>query len=300
MIYTVTLNPALDYVMLLDSFTYEDVNRAKDAIVLCGGKGINVSSVLAQLGVLSKALGFIGGFSGEELERLAQNEGIDCDFTRIKGGNTRINVKVKADHEFDVNAAGPCVSESEVMELLSKTESLQEGDYLVLSGSVPKGLPEDIYEQMMKRTQNKKVECVVDTTGEYLLNVLPYHPFLIKPNHYELGELFGVTVKEESEIVHYARKLQNMGARNVLISRGKDGAILLDETGEVHKIGAAEGKLISSCGCGDSMVAGFLAGYLQTKDYAFALKLGAACGSATAFSAGLAKRAEIEEVLKRL
>ena len=300
MIYTVTLNPALDYVMLLDSFTYEDVNRAKDAIVLCGGKGINVSSVLAQLGVLSKALGFIGGFSGEELERLAQNEGIDCDFTRIKGGKTRINVKVKADHEFDVNAAGPCVSENEVMELLSKTESLQEGDYLVLSGSVPKGLPEDIYEQMMKRTQNKKVECVVDTTGEYLLNVLPYHPFLIKPNHYELGELFGVTVKEESEIVHYARKLQNMGARNVLISRGKDGAILLDETGEVHKIGTAEGKLISSCGCGDSMVAGFLAGYLQTKDYAFALKLGAACGSATAFSAGLAKRAEIEEVLKRL
>ncbi len=300
MVYTVTLNPALDYVMQLDLLTYEDINRAKETAIFGGGKGINVSFILSQLGIANRALGFVGGFSGEELERLAKKDGIDCDFTRVKNGNTRINVKIKAEREYDINADGPLPKEDEVQDILSKINALQSGDYLVMSGSVPKGTPDDIYEQMMRCALLKKAEFIIDTTGKSLLRSLPYHPFLIKPNHHEIGELFGVCVKNKDEIVHYARKLQEMGARNVLVSMAQDGAILLDETGQVHSIGTAKGTLVNSCGCGDSMVAGFLAGYLQTKEYAYALRLGAACGSATAFSIGLAKREEIEKVLQQL
>ena len=300
MVYTITLNPALDYVMKVGSLRFDDINRSKAEQIYYGGKGINVSVVLSRLGTENKALGFVAGFTGEELERMLKEDNIECDFNHLQNGLTRVNVKIKADTELDINANGPYVSEVQIEELLVKLDRIKEGDVLVLAGAVPKNLPSDVYEKILQRLSGRGVKFVVDATGELLLKVLKYKPFLVKPNHHELGDLFSVTTKTDEEIEIYAKKLQQMGASNVLVSRGGDGAMLIDEFGLVRKIGNAKGKLVNSVGCGDSMVAGFVAGFLQKGDYEHALRLGAACGNATAFSEGLAEKKDIDRIYQIL
>lgn len=300
MIYTVTFNPALDYVMKVEKLRYDDINRTYGEELNYGGKGINVSAVLSTLGVENVALGFKAGFTGEKLEEMLRQDGIKTDFISLAKGNTRINVKIKSDTELDINACGPEISGEEVEKLFEKIASLKKGDVLVLAGSVPKELPSDIYEQILAKTSENGVEAVVDSTGELLLNVLKYKPFLIKPNNFELGDLFGVKIKNEEEIIRYAKELQKMGARNVLVSRGKDGALLIDENQNTYSIGIIPGKPLNSVGCGDSMVAGFVAGYLEKHDYAYALKLGSACSNATAFSYSLANAQGIRDAFEKL
>ena len=296
MIYTVTLNPALDYVMKVGNIRYDDINRSESEEIYYGGKGINVSVILTRLGVENKALGFVGGFTGEKLYEMLKKDGIDCDFNILKNGYTRINVKIKAQTELDVNAQGPAIDEEDIALLLEKLDGIKQGDFLVLAGSIPNTLPDDIYERILSRLDGRGINFVVDATGDLLKNVLKYKPFLIKPNHHELGDLFKVEAKSEQDIVFYAKKLQEMGARNVLVSRAKDGATLIDEQGSVTTFGNVEGELVNSVGCGDSMVGGFLAGWIEKGDYSYALKLGAACGNATAFSQELATANEIKAV----
>lgn len=298
MVYTITLNPALDYVMKVGKLRYDDINRSKSEEIYYGGKGINVSVILTRLGVHNKALGFVAGFTGRKLEQMLVDEGIDCDFNRLSNGQTRINVKIKADTELDVNASGPDISEDDIKDLMDKLDDIGEDDYLVLAGSIPSTLPDDIYERILSRLQSRGINFIVDATGDLLKKALPYKPFLVKPNHHELGDLFGVETKTEEDIVKYARKVQEMGARNVLVSRAKDGATLIDENSNVTTFANVDGELVNSVGCGDSMVAGFLAGYINKKDYAYALKLGAACGNATAFSEELATADEIKKVFE--
>lgn len=300
MIYTVTFNPALDYVMKVEKLRYDDINRTYGEELYYGGKGINVSVILSRLGMENTALGFKAGFTGEKLEELLKEEGINTDFIALKSGMTRINVKIKAETELDINAVGPPIEREEVDKLFEKIKNLKKGDVIVLAGSVPGALPTDIYEKILSVTSQSGVEAVVDSTGDLLLNVLKYHPFLIKPNNFELGDLFGVKIKNEAEIEKYAKQLQEKGARNVLVSRGKEGATLVTEDGDVHTIGIIPGKPLNSVGCGDSMVAGFVAGYLNKLDYAYALKLGSACSNATAFSYGLADKAGIDDAFGRL
>lgn len=296
MVYTVTLNPALDYVMKLKNLRTDDINRTDGEEIYYGGKGINVSVILTQLGIPNTALGFLGGFTGKKLEEMLKNDNVSCDFNYLKNGDTRINVKIKADKEIDLNACGPEITKEDMQSFLRKLDGIKRGDYLILAGSIPNTLPDDIYEQILERVGDRNINCVVDATGDLLKNVLKYRPFLIKPNHHELGDLFSVQIKSDDDIVKYSKKLQEMGAKNVLVSMAKDGAMLTDENGNVHKIGNAKGKLINSVGCGDSMVAGFTAGYIKTDDYSYALRLGSACGNATAFSEKLATREEIERV----
>lgn len=298
MVYTITLNPALDYVMKVGKLRYDDINRSKSEEIYYGGKGINVSVILTRLGVHNKALGFVAGFTGRKLEQMLVDEGIDCDFNRLSNGQTRINVKIKADTELDVNASGPDISEDDIKDLMDKLDDIGEDDYLVLAGSIPSTLPDDIYERILSRLQSRGVNFIVDATGDLLKKALPYKPFLVKPNHHELGDLFGVETKTEEDIVKYARKVQEMGARNVLVSRAKDGATLIDENAKVTTFANVDGELVNSVGCGDSMVAGFVAGYINKKDYVYALKLGAACGNATAFSEELATADEIKKVFE--
>ena len=300
MVYTVTCNPALDYVLHVPQLQTEDINRSERETLTYGGKGINVSAVLARLSVPTKATGFVAGLMGEKLKSLLTAEGIACDFVNLPTGETRINVKIRAQHELDINAVGPEVTARDVERLLQKLDTLTADDTLVLAGSIPSGLPQDLYRQILARISGRGVQTVVDAEGELLRNTLPYHPFLIKPNHHELGALFQKTLHTDDQIIHCARQLQAEGARNVLVSRAERGALLVDETGACHIVGTVMGTLRSSVGCGDSMVAGFLAGWLTQKDYAYALKLGAACGSATAFSDTLATAEEIESVLSRL
>lgn len=299
MIYTVTFNPAIDYIVHTGTMQVGQVNRSQGEELYFGGKGINVSFVLHELGLPSKALGFVAGFTGAAIEAGIQEQGIATDFVHLDSGFSRINVKIKSSEETELNGQGPNISEAAVAELFEKLNQLQDGDVLILAGSIPNTMPADSYEKILAHLSDKKIKVVVDATKDLLLNVLPYHPFLIKPNNHELGELFGVTLHSIEEIATYAKKLQEMGAQNVLISMAGDGALLIDETGKQHVCGVCKGTVKNSVGAGDSMVAGFVAGSMQG-DYEAALKLGTAAGGATAFSEGLAQRAEIERLLQQL
>ena len=301
MIYTVTFNPAIDYVVRLGNPLQPGaVNRAAGEDCVLGGKGINVSGVLAQLGVESVALGFIAGETGAWLERGLTAQGLHTDFIWLENGMTRINVKIKAGQETELNGAGPNIPESAMQALESKLDALQKDDVLILAGSIPACLPQSTYERLLARLQGRGVRAVVDATQNLLLKVLPYKPFLIKPNNHELSEIVGHELTTDDEIAAAAAGLQAQGARNVLVSMAGDGALLLDENGAVHRIGCPKGKVVNSVGAGDSMVAGFVAGYLRTGDYRYALRLGTACGSATAFSVGLATKVEIDRLLETI
>ena len=298
MIYTVTFNPSLDYVVQVDDFAVGEINRTRTESIYPGGKGINVSLVLQNFGLPSVALGFTAGFSGAEIERLLQEAGCQCDFIAVKAGYSRINTKIISGAETALNGQGPQLSEAELAALFNKLRRLTQDDVLVLAGSIPASLPDNIYEQILELLKPVGTRVVVDATGDLLLKVLKYRPFLIKPNHEELGEFFGRgPLLTEEEILAAAQKLQQQGARNVLVSRGANGALLLDENGKLHKQASPKGTLVNSVGAGDSMVAGFLAGYLQTQDYDTALRLGVAAGSASAFKAWLATREDVEKIL---
>ena len=301
MIYTVTFNPAIDYVVRLDTpLEVGTVNRAKGEDCVLGGKGINVSGVLAQLGCQSVALGFVAGETGAWLERGLAAQGLRTDFVHLAQGMTRINVKIKAGQETELNGAGPDIPADAMHRLEEQLDRLTEEDILILAGSIPQSLPQDTYEKLLARLEGHGVRTVVDATRDLLVNVLPYHPFLIKPNNHELGEILGKELTTDEEIIAAAHTLQQKGARNVLVSMAGDGALLLDETGTVHRMGCPKGRVVNSVGAGDSMVAGFVAGWQSTGDYLHALRLGTACGSATAFSLGLATREKIDELLKQL
>lgn len=299
MIYTVTFNPAIDYVVHTGEMKLGRVNRSTSEEMYFGGKGINVSMVLAELGVESKALGFIAGFTGNAIEQGLSAIGIKTDFVKLKHGNSRINVKIKSGDETELNGQGPDIDEAALIQLFQKLDRIQDGDTIILAGSIPNSLPSDIYEKILIRLSDRKIKAVVDATKELLLNVLKHRPFLIKPNNHELGELFGITLTSEEQTAAYAAKLQDMGARNVLVSMAGEGAMLLDENGTLHKYSACKGTVKNSVGAGDSMLAGFVAGLIDG-DYEYALKLGTACGGATAFSDGLAKKDKINELIQQL
>ena len=299
MIYTVTFNPAIDYIVHTGTMQVGQVNRSQGEELYFGGKGINVSFVLHELGLPSKALGFVAGFTGAAIDAGIQAQGIATDFVHLDSGLSRIYVKIKTCEDTELNGQGPNISEAAVAELFEKLNQLQDGDILILAGSIPNTMPADSYEKILAHLSDKNIKVVVDATKDLLLKVLPYHPFLIKPNNHELGELFGVTLHSIEEIATYAKKLQEMGAQNVLISMAGDGALLIDETGKQHVCGVCKGTVKNSVGAGDSMVAGFVAGSMHG-DYEAALKLGTAAGGATAFSEGLAQRAEIERLLQQL
>lgn len=300
MVYTVTFNPALDYVMNVEKLSTDDINRTESEELYYGGKGINVSAILSRLNIPTVALGFTAGFTGKKLREMMDDDGVKNDFTELNSGFTRINVKVKFGKELDINANGPEITADKIKELFLKLKKLNDGDYLVLAGSVPASLPDDLYSKILEELSGKNINIVVDTTGNQLINVLKYKPFLIKPNHHELGEIFGQEMDTTEKITEYAKKLQDMGAVNVLVSRGGDGAVLVDGNGTVHPAAAVEGTLVNSVGCGDSMVAGFIAGYITNKSYSEALKLSVASSAATAFSKELAKADEIYKIYKEL
>ena len=297
MIYTVTFNPALDYVVWMDTLRPGEINRTQNEAIQYGGKGINVSTVLTALGVDNVALGFLAGFTGRALEEGLRSQGIHSDFIWLPEGLTRINVKVKGGKETEINGRGPTVDAAALRALQDKLDRLEAGDILVISGSVPAALSHDVYEQILARLEDRGIQFVVDTTRDLLCSALPYHPFLIKPNNLELGELFGKTPTTDTEIRHCAAQLQEKGARNVLVSMAGDGSLLLDERGGCYRLGVPKGTVRNSVGAGDSMVAGFLAGWLEKGDYAYAQRLGAAAGSATAFSDGLATREAVMTLL---
>ena len=300
MIYTVTFNTALDYVVFLDGLKLGEINRATRESIFYGGKGINVSTILNMLGMETTALGFVAGFTGKAIEEGLAAEGMHTDFIRLPEGNSRINVKVKHGDETEINGQGPVITKEALDALFEKLSALKDDDILVLAGSIPNTLPEDIYEKILAALAGKETRIVVDATKDLLLNVLKYHPFLIKPNNHELGEMFDTVCETKEDIEYYARKLQEKGARNVLISMAGDGAILITEDGASIRMGTPKGKVINSVGAGDSMVAGFVAGYLKSGSYEEALKTGTAAGSATAFSEGLASREMFEEMLAQL
>ena len=300
MIYTVTFNPSLDYIVSVDDFKIGLTNRTSSELLLPGGKGINVSTVLMNLGIESTALAFIAGFTGEEVVRRLEKMGVKNGFIWIDEGFTRINLKLKSIDGMEINGMGPEISEEKVQLLMDKLDTLGEGDVLFLSGSIPASMPDDAYQKIMERLDGRGVRIAVDATKDLLLNVLPYHPFLIKPNNHELGEIFGVELKTRESVVPYAKKLQEKGAVNVLVSMAGEGAVLVAEDGSVYDTPAPKGKLINGVGAGDSMVAGFMAGYMEKQDYKHAFHMGVASGSASAFSENLATKPEIEAVYRQL
>lgn len=300
MIYTVTFNPSLDYIVGVDDFRLGATNRTSYEQMLAGGKGINVSYVLKNLGFESTAFGFLAGFVGEEIRRKVAADGIHADFLTLSEGVSRINVKLKNIDGTEINGMGPDIAADQVSALREKINQLKAGDILVLAGSIPQSMPDTIYMDIMADLQDKGVEIAVDATRDLLMNVLPYRPFLIKPNNHELGEIFSVELKKREEVIPYAKKLQEKGAKNVLVSMAGEGAVLIDENGREYMSPVPKGKVVNAVGAGDSMVAGFIAGYLEKKDYEYAFHMGIASGSASAFSEQLATRAEVEALLKTM
>ena len=300
MICTVTFNPSLDYIVSVDDFQLGMTNRTSSELILPGGKGINVSIVLKNLGLDSTALGYAAGFTGEELIRRLNEFGVNADFIKIDHGMTRINLKLKSIDGTEINGCGPDIDAKALEQLMEKIDRLGDGDVLVLAGSIPYTMPDDMYQRILERIQGRGVLTVVDATRDLLVKVLPYHPFLVKPNNYELGEIFGVKLSTREEVVPYGKKLQEMGAQNVLISMAGEGAVLIAENGDVYEEPAPKGKLINGVGAGDSMVAGFMAGYMEKQDYEYAFHMGIAAGSASAFSENLATREEIEAVYRQI
>ena len=300
MIYTVTFNPSLDYIVDVENFRLGMTNRTCSEQMMAGGKGLNVSIVLQNLGIENTALGFIAGFTGEEIRRQVSQIGICAQFISIPEGISRINLKLRSIDGTEINGMGPTIGQAQLDALYEKLDTLTDQDTLVLAGSIPASMPSSIYSDIMERLQEKGVTFVVDATKQLLLNVLRYKPFLIKPNNHELGELFGVTLSTREAVVPYARRLQERGARNVLISMAGQGAVLVAEDGSVHLTPAPKGTLVNAVGAGDSMVAGFLAGWQEQHDYGHAFRMGVAAGSASAFSRYLATREEVESVYAQL
>ena len=300
MIYTVTFNPSLDYIVSVENFQLGITNRTSSELMLPGGKGINVSTVLMNLGIENKALGFVAGYVGDEIIRRLEEMGVQNGFIRIEEGVSRINLKLKSIDGTEINGQGPVISPEHVEELMKQLDRLGEGDVLFLSGSIPSSMPDDAYQKIMERLDGRGVQIVVDATKDLLLNVLEYHPFLIKPNNHELGELFGVELKTREEVIPYAKKLQEKGAVNVLVSMAGEGAVLIDANEDVYMAPAPKGTLVNGVGAGDSMVAGFMAGWLEKQDYEHAFCMGVSAGSASAFSEHLATKAEIEAVYQQV
>lgn len=297
MIYTVTFNPSLDYFVTVNEFALNKTNRTAEENILPGGKGFNVSMVLQNLGIRSTALGFIAGFTGEEIKKRLGEMQIYTDLIELPAGISRINVKLKNYEGTEINGQGPQIGDEHIEALMEKLRQLSAGDTLVLAGSIPGSMPKSIYHDILQELQGRGISFVVDATKELLLNVLEYHPFLIKPNNDEMGEIFGTELKTRESVIPYAKKLQVMGARNVLVSMGGEGAVLVDEEQNVHMLPAPEGTLVNAVGAGDSMVAGFLAGWEAKKDYAYAFRMGLAAGSASAYSEHLASKEEIEKYM---
>lgn len=300
MVYTVTFNPSLDYIVEVKDLKMGATNRTSFEQMLPGGKGINVSLVLKNLGIDNTALGFLAGFVGDEIHRRIEQEGIAAEFLKLESGISRINVKLRNIDGMEINGMGPDISSQRIEELMKRIDTLQKGDVLVLAGSIPNSMPDTVYLDIMKRIEQKEIKVVVDATKDLLMNVLEYHPFLIKPNHHELGEIFGVTIETREEAIPYAKQLQRKGACNVLVSMAGEGAVLIDGEGRAHACEAPQGKVINAVGAGDSMVAGFLAGWLLSGDYEEAFRMGLAAGSASAFSEKLASKEEVETVYQAI
>ena len=300
MIYTVTLNPSIDYVINVNNLNLGTVNRVNEENIYPGGKGINVSNILNELGYKNTALGFISGFTGKYIVDSMKEKNLDCDFIELSNGFTRINVKIKSSEETEVNGKGPNISKEDLQKLYDKIDNLKNEDILVLAGSIPSTLDDKLYENIMKRLEDKNIKIVVDATKNLLLNVLKYNPFLIKPNKEELEETLNCKISTKEDIVNAAKELKKMGAQNVLVSLGNDGALLLTKEDETYYSKAPKGQVVNTVGSGDSMVAGFLAGYYQTQDYEYALKVGVAAGSASAFSIRLATKEDVDLLLKQL
>ena len=297
MIYTVTFNPSIDYIVSMNNFELGKTNRTTHEKMFPGGKGINVSTVLNNLGIANTALGFLAGFTGSEIKRLSANRGIHCDFISLPEGNNRINVKLKDYDGTEINGLGPAVPSCKLQELMEQLQKLDSGDTLVLAGSIPSSLPSDIYQQIMEMLKNKGIQIVVDATKELLLKCLSFRPFLIKPNKHELEEIFDATIHTKKEVVHYARLLQEHGAQNVMVSLSGDGAVFVSETGEIFEADVPPGTLINAVGAGDSMIAGFLAGWETSADYKKAFHMAVAAGSASAYSEELATQEDVMALL---
>ena len=300
MIYTVTFNPSLDYIVSVENVQLGLTNRTSSELMLPGGKGVTVSTVLMNLGIENTALGFAAGFVGDEIVRQMEEMGVQNGFIRIEEGVSRINLKLKSIDGMEINGQGPVISPEHVEELMKQLDRLGEGDVLFLSGSIPASMPDDAYQKIMERLDGRGVQIVVDATRDLLMKVLEYHPFLIKPNNHELGEIFDVELRTREEVIPYAKKLQEKGAVNVLVSMAGEGAVLIDANGDVHMAPAPKGTLVNGVGAGDSMVAGFMAGWLEKQDYEHAFCMGVSAGSASAFSEHLATKAEIETVYQRV
>lgn len=303
MIYTVTFNPSLDYTIRMNMLKLGEINRTEEEVIFPGGKGINVSIVLKNLGTESTAMGFLAGFTGHEIERLLKEKGVKSDFIYLNHGDSRINVKiVPSAHakETAINARGPVIEAEKIQELYDRLDQLKAGDMLVLSGSIPSSMPSDIYMDIMKHLEGRGIDITVDATRQLLAKVLPLHPFLVKPNHHELVELFNVEIRTKDDVEKYARRMQEMGARNVLVSMAGDGAVLVGESGKAYRLDAPKGKLVNSVGAGDSMVAGFLAGWAKHHNEEEAFRWGVCTGSASAFSTELAAEKEVLALLEQI
>lgn len=299
-IYTVTFNPSLDYIVSVKDFRPGMTNRTSSELMLAGGKGINVSIVLGNLGIKSTALGFIAGFTGDEIVRRLHNGGINSEFIKINDGISRINIKLKSIDGTEINGQGPHIDSSHIEQLMNRLRRLESGDVLVLAGSIPAGISDNIYKDIMDMLKDKGVQIVVDASSRLLTNVLEYNPFFIKPNQHELGDIFNVTLNTQEEVIPYALELKKMGAVNVCVSMGGKGAILVADDGNVYKAKAPDGILKNSVGAGDSLVAGFLSGWIEKKDYEYAFRKGVATGSASAFSERLATNGEVNDLIGKV